>query len=244
MYEREREIKIVGRTKGDHNHVGFGLCVVWLFAVIHIWTVWLRLDGPDFNADFVYVLNRTYRAWNLDHPVFDQTVLRDCPDVVDCVQSLDCDCTQSRSKLSYLWYHYKTFFFVVRYKTWNWWNCVKYWTSKSGDPTVYSSSDNCYVNNLLEHKSCYILIQKINLIILVRFFKMNLLAFYFFIVWMFRIEGTGEEIKGVVQKLTPRGNFRTQTGVRFRVLEKRAEGNGTHDSKADSFRETMVYWDV
>lgn len=58
---------------------------------------------------------------------------------------------------------------------------------------------------------------------------------------MFRIEGTGEEIKGVVQKLTPRGNFRTQTGVRFRVLEKRAEGNGTHDSKADSFRESMVF---
>lgn len=74
---------------------------------------------------------------------------------------------------------------------------------------------------------------------------MNLLAFYFFIV-MFRIEGTGEEIKGVVQKSTPRGNFPTQTGVRFRVLEKRAEGNGngTHDSKADSFLESMVYWDV
>lgn len=48
---------------------------------------------------------------------------------------------------------------------------------------------------------------------------------------MFRTEGTEEEIMGVVQKLIPRGNFRTQTGVRFRVQEKRTEGNSRHDPK-------------
>lgn len=61
-----------------------------------------------------------------------------------------------------------------------------------------------------------------------------------------RTEGKEEEIKVVVQKLNRRGNFPTQTGVRFRVLEKRAEGSSACNAtrSRNLIEESMVYWDV
>jgi len=41
---------------------------------------------------------------------------------------------------------------------------------------------------------------------------------------MFRTEDTEEEIERVVEKLSPRRNILTQTGVRFRIQEKKEEG--------------------
>lgn len=58
---------------------------------------------------------------------------------------------------------------------------------------------------------------------------------------MFRTEGS-EEIMGVLQKLNPREIILTQTGVRFRVLDQRMEGNSRHDQKNEILLKDQ--WDV
>lgn len=54
---------------------------------------------------------------------------------------------------------------------------------------------------------------------------------------MFRTEDTEEEMEGGVEKWIPRRNILTQTGVRFRIPEKKEEGDDTNDLKMDSYSE-------
>jgi len=56
---------------------------------------------------------------------------------------------------------------------------------------------------------------------------------------MFRTEDTEEEIEGVVEKWSPRRNILTQTEVRFRIGEKKEEGDNTNDPKMDSDSELV-----